>query len=265
MTKHPQASAPAKSAALAPHLPHLRRHARALAGSQQRGDQYVRAALEAVLAAPDLLRPAADPRTGLFRLFHRYWDPLNRGGAGGDSLARTGREALLLTAVEGFSEEEAAAILNVDRDTLSANIARSRAKIAAQMRSRVMVIEDEPMIAMHITQIVEDMGHEVVASAMTRSEAVAEARRTKPDLVLADIQLADGSSGMDAVVDILGDVDVPVVFVTAYPERLLTGERAEPTFLVTKPFEPDHLMATIGHVLLSRRVVSDTLQGPEQS
>lgn len=246
-------SAASMRAALAPHLPYLRRHARALAGSQQRGDHYVRAALEAVLEAPDLLLPEATPQLVLFRLFHRFWGPVNAGNSSGEVLARSGREALLLTAVEGFAEDEAAVILDMAPDALAENIARARAEIAGQIRSRVLVIEDEPVISMHIEQIVEDMGHEVVATAMTRQEAVAEALRVKPDLVLADIQLADGSSGVDAVADILGELDVPVVFITAYPERLLTGERQEPTFLVTKPFEADNVVATVGHALLARR------------
>jgi CheY-like chemotaxis protein len=120
------------------------------------------------------------------------------------------------------------------------------------MHSRVLIIEDEPIISMHLEQIVSDMGHEVVGTAMTRTRAVAEARRAAPDLVLADIQLADGSSGQDAARDIQAMFDVPVIFITAYPERLLTGERPEPTFLVTKPFAPETVIVTIGHALLSR-------------
>ncbi len=57
--------------------------------------------------------------------------------------------------------------------------------------------------------------------------------------MLADIQLADGSSGLDAVNDILDGFDVPVIFVHRLPERLLTGDRPEPTFLITKPFQTD--------------------------
>ena len=71
-----------------------------------------------------------------------------------------------------------------------------------------------------------------------------------PGLVLADIQLADGSSGLDAVDDILEIDSVPVIFITAYPERLLTGERPEPTFLVTKPFATESVKATIAQALL---------------
>ena len=83
-------------------------------------------------------------------------------------------------------------------------------------------------------------------------EAVAAAREKKPALILADIQLDDGSSGIDAVTEILETTDIPVIFVTAFPERLLTGEKTEPTFLVTKPFEPDVLKITIAQALYTR-------------
>ncbi|MGQ5700645.1 response regulator [Sandaracinobacteroides sp. A072] len=253
-------------ATLGPHLPFLRRHARALTGSQKSGDSFVRATLEALLEDPASLPAGSPPKLALFRLFHACWGPhadaasvgatTDEGSEGHDvlpGLATGRREALLLTAVEGFSTHEAAEILGLGTDEVEAAIAGALAAISDAIRSRVLVIEDEPIIAMHIEQIVEDMGHKVVASATTRDEAVEAATREAPDLVLADIQLADGSSGIDAVKDILDRFDVPVIFITAYPERLLTGERPEPTYLVTKPFEPETVVATIGQALLSRQ------------
>ena len=75
------------------------------------------------------------------------------------------------------------------------------------------------------------------------------ARQSPPGLVLADIQLADDSSGIDAVRDILAEFSVPVIFITAFPERLLTGERPEPTFLITKPFQRSTVKAAIAQAL----------------
>jgi CheY-like chemotaxis protein len=113
----------------------------------------------------------------------------------------------------------------------------------------VLVIEDEPLIAMDLENLVTGLGHRVVGIARTRSQAVELARQQEPGLVLADIQLADESSGIDAVNDILRSVAVPVIFITAYPERLLTGERPEPAFLITKPFIPEMVKAVIGQAL----------------
>jgi CheY-like chemotaxis protein len=240
-------------ATLAPHLPHLRRYARALTGSQPRGDAYVRHALETLLGTPEppaRAEPALDPRLVLFRLFSAVAQ--DAPVVGPQSLPRGSMQALLLTEVEGFSADEAAFILGTPLAAIADHVQQAKAAIAATIRARVLIIEDEPLIAMHLEQIVMDMGHDVVGMAMTHQDALACARATAPGLVLADIQLADGSSGLEAAREILEGLDIPVIFITAYPERLLTGERPEPTFLVTKPFRPESIVATIGQALLAR-------------
>ncbi len=256
-------------ATMGPYLPYLRRYGRALTGSQRTGDAFVRAALEALLQAPDQIDTNRSARVELFRLFHAFWGPFADGVDSGlpafaavaqavgeellAALPSQRREALLLTAVEGFSTDEAAVILGRDVNDVRADIVAANAAISEQMAGRVMIIEDEPIIAMDLQNIVETLGHHVVGIAATRDEATALASREPADLVLADIQLADGSSGIDAVKDILADHDVPVVFVTAFPERLLTGERPEPTYLITKPFQVETLVATIGQALMMQR------------
>jgi DNA-directed RNA polymerase specialized sigma24 family protein/CheY-like chemotaxis protein len=246
---------------LAGELPYLRRYARALTGSQRLGDAAVRETLEALLEAPDEIDAGARPRTELFRIFHRLWDGRTLAsietatpGAGViAAIPMMDRQALLLTTVEGFSEEEAAQILGRDAETVRAGIRSALCAISEDLRGTVLVIEDEPIIALHLRSIVEQQGHAVVGNARTHDDAVAMARELRPDLVLADINLADGSSGIDAVNDILAMDDTPVIFVTAYPERLLTGQRPEPTYLITKPFEADTIVAAVGHALLFHR------------
>src|SRR5690606_14319435 len=122
-------------------------------------------------------------------------------------------------------------------------------EMAQQVAPSVLIIEDEPLIAMAIESMGESLGHSVTGAARTRSAAIKLFTERRPGLVLADIQLADGSSGIDAVNDILRAVSVPVIFITAFPERLLTGERPEPAFLVTKPFQPDMVKALVSQVL----------------
>lgn len=249
---------------IAPHLPFLRRYARALTGSQDNGDAYVRAALEALIAAPDEFPEDVEPRLGLYRTFHAIWDSarVDEGdfGPAGDAaeqiaaqrLARISpqsRQALLLTAMEGFTTEDAAYILSTDSESTGLLVAEALAEIDKQTKARVLIIEDEPIIAMDIEAIVRDLGHDVTGVAVTRDEAVAEAQANPPTLVLSDIQLADNSSGIDAVQDILNDHAVPVIFITAFPERLLTGDRPEPTFLITKPFQPATVKAAISQAL----------------
>lgn len=239
------------TSAIAPELPFLRRYARTLTGSQQLGDSAVRETLEALLVAPEEFAETRSPRVELYRVFHKLWVGRLLGQIGDRENAHGGREALLLTAVEGFSREEASIVLGQAPEAIDASIAAARAEISRALRCRVLIIEDEAVIAMHIESIVAGAGHDVVGIAQTHRQAVDQAMTSSPELVLADISLADGSSGIDAVREILESISVPVIFVTAFPERLLTGERPEPTYLITKPFEPIMLEATMAQALMA--------------
>jgi len=250
---------------LAPHLPFVRRYARALTGTQKQGDAYVRATLEAIVAAPEDFPRDVDPRLGLYRTFQAIWSSANveTGVDGGQDSAQPeviaqarlaritprSRQALLLTAMEGFTSEDAAYLIGVDTEEVDTLVADALTEIERQTHADVLIIEDEPIIAMDLETIVRDLGHGVTGVAVTRDEAVAQAMARRPGLVLADIQLADDSSGIDAVKDILAQFEVPVIFITAFPERLLTGERPEPTFLITKPFQRSTVKAAIAQAL----------------
>jgi CheY-like chemotaxis protein len=159
------------------------------------------------------------------------------------------RAAVLLTSVEAYSLEEAAFVLGQQPRDVERAILEAQAKIDHLLASRVLIIEDEPIIALDLENLLTELGHKVVATAATREEAVSKAHSERPGLVLADINLGEGGSGIDAVSDILASFDIPVIFVTAYPERLLTGERPEPTYLIAKPFLPETVQATVGQAL----------------
>ncbi len=252
------------TARVAIHLPLLRRFARAVTGSQTSGDAYVAAMLEALIADISIMPNGMDDKAAVFKLFINVFDRLDvtpkeietpfawekRAAHNLLNLPKRERIAFLLVALEGFSAEDAAAVLNVGETEFSKLIAEATRQISEQVVTDVMIIEDEPLIALDIEQMVEELGHTVTGIARTHSEAVKLYADTKPKLVLADIQLADGSSGIDAVNDILKtDSSIPVIFITAFPERLLTGERPEPAFLVTKPFNPDMVKALISQAL----------------
>jgi DNA-directed RNA polymerase specialized sigma24 family protein len=247
---------------LAPHLPYVRRYARALTGDQTTGDHYVRVALEALAAGERQLEPDLTPRVALYQVFHAIWcssgaqlEAVEDDDLADDTsrrlmrIAPRSRQAFLLTALEGFTPSEAAQILTTDFSEVEQLISEAQSEIDAELATEVLIIEDEPVIAADIEALVKELGHEVIDIAATRSEAADAVARHTPGLVLADIQLADGSSGIDAVKDILARYDVPVIFITAFPERLLTGERPEPTFLITKPFQPETVKAAIGQAL----------------
>src|SRR3984893_6446839 len=214
---------------------------------------------------PDLLDSEDLPRVTLFRLFTTIWNSLAVNGisdpVGSDLAAERNlnqitanpRQAFLLVSVEGFSEEHAARILDVDASTLLKLVEESGRELAAQITTDVLIIEDEALIALDLEALVENLGHKVIGIARTRAEAMTIARTKSPGLILADIQLADGSSGLDAVDDLLNTFEVPVIFITAYPERFLTGERPEPAFLVSKPYQPATVSALVSQALFFER------------
>jgi CheY-like chemotaxis protein/DNA-directed RNA polymerase specialized sigma24 family protein len=255
---------------IASEVPYLRRFARAAVGDQSHGDGCVRQCLETLLRDPSSV--AEDGvRLAAFRIL---CDVLERAlaaaeeplGAGGETvgdrsiLARRitdleplGRRLLLLTTLEGMSLGQAAHVLRLEPARAAALLDAAKRALYEQKSTRILIIEDEPVIALDIAAIVQRNGHTIVGIATTHREAVEIARAKQPGLVLADIQLADRSSGLEAVREILGEISVPVVFITAYPERLLTGERPEPTFLITKPFDPDTLAVSIAQALATAR------------
>ncbi|MBV7409031.1 MULTISPECIES: response regulator [Roseobacteraceae] len=245
-------------------LPYLRRYARALTGSQDSGDTYALATLEAILSDPDQYNGGPDAKVALFRSFHAIW---TTSGAvfGNDSdatdLARKARdhlskltpntrEALLLHTVEDFSPADVGTIMDVPPEEAQELIDIAYAEMGQNVSGRVMIIEDEAIISMDLETIVADMGHRVTGIARTRDRAVQLAKEESADLILSDIQLADNSSGIDAVNDIIAaQGERPVIFITAFPERLLTGEGPEPAFLISKPYTEAQVKSAVSQAM----------------
>jgi DNA-directed RNA polymerase specialized sigma24 family protein/CheY-like chemotaxis protein len=249
------------SQTIAPHLPFLRRYARALTGNQQSGDAYVAAVLEVLIEDPSSIETEDDARVGLYRTFTKLWNSMGVNGATEPGTKKMPaeqritqitprpRQAFLLVALEGFNETDAARVLDVDVPTIRQLMEGAGRELASEIATDVLIIEDEPLIAMDIEGLVENLGHSVIGIARTHAEAVQIAKKQRPGLILADIQLADGSSGLDAVNELLQSFDTPVIFITAYPERFLTGERPEPAFLIPKPYQPATVSAVISQAL----------------
>ena len=247
---------------VANNLPYLRRYARALTGSQSTGDAFVRQTLEAALADNDLKASLAEGRVPLYRAFNKVWSSAyleTATGPTGDheaaahdrlrAITPLNRQALLLTTLEDFSVDQAAEIMDLDSDAVQNLVQEAVQEIDRESSTSVLIIEDEPLISMQLEDLVTSLGHEICGTAATRTQAQEVVAECTPGLVLADIQLADGSSGLDAVDDILAIGSVPVIFITAYPERLLTGDRPEPTYLVTKPFKEATVRTAISQAL----------------
>ena len=251
-----------------PHLPYLRRFARSLTGKQASGDAYVASVLETLIADSSAFPVKMSPRSALYRVFLKSWNAVSINGTtepvvGFDdvsmhaneadsrleSITPLPRQAFLLISMEGFTPDEAAAILDVTGAQFESLLDAAAREIAEQVATSVLIIEDEPLIALDLEGVVKSIGHTVLQIARTKREAVEAFKSQHPGLVLADIQLADGSSGLDAVNEILGEAEVPVIFITAYPEQVLTGLRPEPTFLIPKPFKHETVKAVISQAL----------------
>jgi CheY-like chemotaxis protein/DNA-directed RNA polymerase specialized sigma24 family protein len=246
------------------HVPYLRRHARLLTGSQEVGDEYVRICLEMVIAEPHHLANG-DLKVELFRAFHAAWrvvettineaSPLEsvelsaRVEQGLTALLPLERRVLLLAVVERFTDREVAHILDLDAAEIPELLAKARRELHAQVSVPVLIIEDETLIAMELSRIMQDMGHTIAGVANREAAALEQAEATSPGLVLCDIKLLDEDSGISAAQRILQRFDVPVVFVTAYSELLLTGGRLEPAFVVSKPFDEDTLKVAVAQAL----------------
>ena len=246
------------------YLPYARRFARAMCGSQESGDASIVKTLEALVADRSIFSRYSDPQKALYATFLRLWNsgetplpgdvpPGNPAVESADrnlqGLTPHSRQAFLLVSMEGFSTGEAAEILGLSVVDVNAHIDSASREIAEQLQTDVLIIEDEPLVALDLEAAMLEIGHKVIGIATTREEAAKIAAGQRPGLLLVDIQLADGSSGIDAVNDMLTGFSVPIIFVTAFPERLLTGEKPEPVFLITKPFDVNIVKAVTSQAL----------------
>ncbi|SLN58056.1 response regulator [Pseudooctadecabacter jejudonensis] len=250
------------TAAVGNALPFLRRYGRALTGDQTTGDTYAAAALEALLTDRSTATGSSSVKVGLFKVFHTLWkssgSPVDDGESGLRATAQrhlsrlteNTREALLLSTIEEFKLGEVAEIMQVEVSEAEHLVNLARVEMEDAISGSVMIIEDEAIIAMDLESVVADMGHRVTGIARTQSEAVALANADRPDLILSDIQLADNSSGIDATNDILSaHPGLPVIFITAFPERLLTGECKEPAFLISKPYTEHQVRSAVSQAM----------------
>jgi CheY-like chemotaxis protein len=242
-------------------IPFLRRFARAMTGSQVSGDRYAAASLEAILADRSVL-DGMDVKVGVFKVLYSIWAsagaPVEEGETGLTAkaqkhlagLTQDSREALLLHTIEGFSFDAIGVIIGIDGSEAEQLVQVARAEMVDSVSGSVMIIEDEAIIAMDLESIVSDMGNRITGTANTRDQAVSLGQADAPDLILADIQLADNSSGIDAVNDLLAALGPrPVIFITAFPERLLTGNKPEPAFLISKPYTVDQVVSAVSQAM----------------
>ena len=128
-------------------------------------------------------------------------------------------------------------------------------------RARIGLVEDEVVVAMDIRAQLERLGYEVVSSARTASQGIAQARAERPDLVLMDIQLAGERDGISAAEEIRQRLAIPVVFLTAFADEssLERAKAVSPYGYIVKPLD-EHDLETSIEVALSRARAEASLE-----
>lgn len=243
-------------------LPYLRRYGRALSGNQTQGDSFAEATLETILQSTDILDRDPSLKVALFSVFQEIWTSskasvfVDEKGLAAEAqkhlakLKSGARDALLLSSLEEFDLDDVAKIMQTDLSRVRRLLDEAYNDMADSMAGRILIIEDDAVIADDIETIVSSMGHEVTGNADTNAAAVAMAMEDEPDLIVADVVLADDTSGAEAARDILSAYnEKPVIFITGYPEQLLTGKRPEPAFLIPKPYIHDQVRTAVSQAL----------------
>ena len=244
-------------------LPNLRRYARSLTGTQISGDNYAEATLELLrVQGATVMSEKSSIKIALFHAFHAVWTAEGAPSEASDdatirkvqsylnSVTPLSREALLLNTVEEFTDAEVGEILDIDEAAVVELLKTAHSEMRSAISGSILLIEDEPVIAMELEKILTELGHSVIGAAATHQQAIKLADVETPDLIVSDIQLADGSSGIDAVHDILSAAgEIPVIFITAFPERLTTGTGTEPAFVIPKPYNDVKVMSAVSQAM----------------
>ena len=126
------------------------------------------------------------------------------------------------------------------------------------MPARILIVEDEQIIAADLRNKLQRLGHQVVGMAITGEEAVDMAGQLKPNLVLMDVQLEGEMSGTQAARVIQEETDTPVIFITAFPGVFIRDpdQMRQPGICIGKPFSRIQLEAAVTAALGSDTAAS---------
>ncbi|MBC7635251.1 MAG: response regulator [Acetobacteraceae bacterium] len=211
-------------------LPYARRYARALTGSQQEGDL-------AVASAIGQHPTTAASRLSLYAAITKLAVPISDMDQTG-MLQAIDRQLLLLTVLEDLSVADAAKVVGLSEAVAKERIRLARLVLKAASTTDVLIIEDEPLAAMDMRKLLEGCGHRIAGVVTTEADAINLALKKQIGLILADVNLREGGSGISAVRRIFETARVPVIFVSAFPEMLLQARSVEPVYVMSKPYDP---------------------------
>jgi DNA-binding NarL/FixJ family response regulator len=117
-------------------------------------------------------------------------------------------------------------------------------------RARILVVEDDYLVALEAEHRLVQAGFDVVGIAGTAEEALAKAAAEKPELAIMDINLGGIRDGVDAAIELLAKFGIPSIFASAYGDRETRDRaaRANPLGWLEKPYSPESLVALVALV-----------------
>lgn len=251
------------------HLPFLRRYARALTGSTERGDDLVTRGVEVAMMAPSRfgLDKGEGARLSLYALLHLLFDEDRETGADDErhegrpvasphpieralaTLPELYRRMYLLITLEELSQAEAAQVLHLTAADALVTLKEARERVRSALTQRVLVVEDNPVLAMEIGELVADMGHVVCGTAVNEQEALELLEAESPTLALLDVRLADGGSGVEIARRLRRVRSLRTIFVTAFDGDLEELGARHLGQIVRKPFTNDAIRAAISRAV----------------
>ena len=160
---------------------------------------------------------------------------------------------LVLMDILGFSAGETERILDPLSAPAEILLEQARQTISRLDGGSALIIEDEPLLAADLADLVERLGISVIGIARTAQKAIALAKNHRPSVILADYNLVGEKTGLEAVEEIQEEMNCPAIFITGFPEKVLTGESVEPDFVIAKPYTPQAVRAAIAQSLLTQR------------
>lgn len=190
---------------------------------------------------------------------HSPWnaDPASIEGHGAEAarLMALALEIVGSSHLDGFPYGHQAYILGLDVLEVRDYLDETLKQIGGQAPAPILIVEDEAAVTLDLARIVRQTGHRVCGTAGRLEQAVAVARRTRPVLVLADVQLNDGpEAGITAVQEIRRSGETAAVYVTAYPERVRHAVSAP--LLVSKPFVAQDVQTAMWRALFRHGYVT---------
>jgi PAS domain S-box-containing protein len=120
----------------------------------------------------------------------------------------------------------------------------------------ILIVEDEGIIALQLTELLENHGYRIAGSVASGEDAVSVAKKDPPDLICMDIELMGKIDGIEAARQIHQHADIPVIYLTAYSDsqRVARAKETAPYSYIVKPFNERELLATVDMVLYRHKI-----------